>query len=153
MAAARAHSERNCNGLPERLKYTGVVDWVRVHPGHRGRMCETLQMAFEDGTRPRRTGPKPRQSTVTIVPARPGLVVRPEFRRDGTRLEVSFAAPEIPEGRFRYRLGKRYLFAWADDAPQGQHYFVVLPVAVEARGHEIRLVNGVVDARLSVRQP
>src|SRR3989338_3292304 len=94
---------------------------------------------------------KVRASSVQIVPARARVAVNPEIHRNGPWLEVTLAAPDIPEGKFRYRLRTRYLLVWADGSPHGQHHFVILPHPIDPKQHVVSLANGVVDARVRIR--
>lgn len=91
---------------------------------------------------------KVRSSAVQIVPARARVVANPEVRAVDGWLEVSLAAPDIPQGKFRYRIRKRYLLVWADGSQHGEHHFVILPHPVDPSAHEASFANGVVDVRI-----
>jgi len=109
-------------------------------------------MAYEERGEPTRgSSRRTRGPSVRITPARfrgtPGL----EIRKEGEWLEVTFAAPDIAESTFRYRVGKRYLLVWSDEGAPGLHHFVNLPVSVDRGEHLLSFRNGVVDARLRMR--
>jgi len=107
-------------------------------------------MAYEKRGEPTRgSARRSRGPSVRITPTRSQISPGLEVRSAGGWLEVTFAAPDIAEGAFRYSVGKRYLLVWSDESQS--HHFVNLPKAVESRDHLISFVNGVVDARLRVR--
>jgi hypothetical protein len=66
-------------------------------------------------------------------------------------LEITVAAPEIPQGKFRFGVGRRYLAVWADPDPHERHRFIVLPRAVVPEEATVRFQNGVIDARFRLR--
>lgn len=103
-------------------------------------------MNTEKGGRP----PAATRKVVRITTERARIATSPELRMDGEWLEVNFAAADIPDGKFRYSLGKRYLLAWADGTVHGQQHFVLFPRPVEPKDHTVTFHNGVVDARVRV---
>lgn len=106
-------------------------------------------MSLEEAGPPPNVRPQTRTNSVRIVPARTTLA-RPEIREANGWLEVTLAAPDIPEESFRYAVGRRYLAIWSDDGSPEQQHFLVLPKRLETNRHRVRFRNGVVDARLKV---
>ncbi len=105
-------------------------------------------MAIEESGRPPRAPPPSPMAAVRIVPARARSAVRPEFHEGDGWLDVTFSAPDIPDGHLRHAVGRRYLLVWADDSPHDVHHLIVLPKPVDPAAAKVQFMNGVVDARI-----
>lgn len=109
-------------------------------------------MAFKEPVKPHGAGPRMGTSSVRIVPARGRVAAHPEFRVAQDWLYLTLAAPEIPQGKFRYSLRTRYLLVWAEGSRRGEDHFVILPRPVDPKEHAVRFRNGVLDARIRLRR-
>jgi hypothetical protein len=61
--------------------------------------------------------------------------------------------PQVDDADLRYSIRRRYLLVWGDGSPHAAQVLIHLPIAVDPEHHSVRFHNGVLDAKIKLRDP